>query len=65
MSRYVVWVTEEVTKKVWFDADDYEQAEELLGQIESGELDVEDLPESSEKIKASDFSWGTIERIEE
>jgi hypothetical protein len=63
MSRYVVWVTEEVTKKVWFDADDREHANSLIEQIQEGELDTDDLPNVSSSIKASDTLFLDVEEV--
>jgi hypothetical protein len=63
MSRYVVWVTEEVTKKVWFDADDREHANSLIEQIQEGELDTDDLPSVSSSIKASETLFLDVEEV--
>lgn len=59
--RYVVWVTEEVTKKVWFDADGIAEASDLIEQIELGELNIEDLPNVDEKIKGGETTFETPE----
>lgn len=63
MARFVVWVTEEVTRKVWFDADDREHADNLIADVAEGELDLDELPSMSSSIKASDTLFLDVEEI--
>lgn len=60
---FEVWITEEFTYKAWFTADSLEDAERLIGECESGELDWRDLADVDYKIKASDTEFSHIEEI--
>lgn len=59
--RYAVWIDEVVTKKVWFVADSVDEAEELVRQVEEGELDVTALPAYDFKVKEDSISFGFVE----
>lgn len=45
MKNYVVWIDETDTYKMFFQAENIEQAKELLAKVVSGEIDTTDLPE--------------------
>ena len=49
MPRFVVMVHEEYDNKWGFDADNLEHAQELIRQVDEGELSFEELPNSYEK----------------
>jgi hypothetical protein len=59
--EYVVWVDETITRKVYFVANGLGDAERLIGKVESGELDVEDLPEVDYKVVGNSQSFGFVE----
>lgn len=61
MKEYFVWVDEVVTKKVWFMADSIPEAEDLIRQVEEGELDVTALPAYDFKVKENSVSFGFVE----
>ena len=49
MPRYIVMVHEEYDNKWGFDADNLEHAQELIRQVDEGELSFEEWPNSYEK----------------
>lgn len=55
MPKYEFWYEESYTYKGWFEADNLEHANELLDQIEDGELELEELPNSGSKDKSYEF----------
>lgn len=59
--EFVVWVDETITRKIYFVADGLADAERLIGQVESGELDTEDLPEYDYKVVANSVEFGFVE----
>jgi hypothetical protein len=62
MPRFVVMVHEEYWNKWGFDAENLEQAKELIRQVEDGEIDYESLPNFYDKNYSIDT---TIEEPEE
>ena len=66
MPRFVVMVHEEYDNKWGFDADNHEHAQELIRQVDEGELSFEELPNSYEKnygIDTTIYAEG-IEEVE-
>jgi SepF-like predicted cell division protein (DUF552 family) len=51
MPSYEFWYDETNTFKAWFEADNLEQAKELVSKVQDGELDITDLPEFQNKDK--------------
>jgi hypothetical protein len=62
MPRFVVMVKEELWNGWGFDAENLEQAKELIRQVEEGEMDYESLPNFYDKNYSSET---TIEEPEE
>lgn len=54
MARFEMWVSETITKKIYFDADSHEHALGLFDGLSDVE---EDLPNYSEKIKEYDIDY--------
>ena len=52
--RFMVWYSTTEYGKAYFTADNLEHAQELLDQIDSGELLPEELPEYNFKVKGGD-----------
>lgn len=61
MARYVVWVDEVVTKKVWFVADSLDEANELLAEVESGVLDITALPAYDFDVREDSIRFDLVE----
>lgn len=59
--EYFVWVDKVITKKVWFTADSITEAEDLIHQIEEGELALNELPNFEYKVMADSISFGFVE----
>jgi len=51
MKTYVVWFSETETYKMYFQAENIEQAKDLLNKVQDGEIDTMDLPEVDKKSK--------------
>jgi hypothetical protein len=62
MPRFVVMVKEEYWNKWGFDAENLEQAKELIRKVEEGEIDYESLPNFYDKNYSNET---TIEHPEE
>ena len=62
--RYVVMVHEEYDNKWGFDADNLEHAQELIRQVEEGELDYESLPNFYDKNYGIDTTIGQVEEVQ-
>lgn len=52
MPEFEIWYSETYTYKAWFTANDKEQALELLEQVESDEIEMDDLPGFGKKDKS-------------
>ena len=65
MATFSFWYSETYTNKGFFEADSEEQAQELLGKVQYGELGLEDLPSWGFKDKGYDFEAepSTLEEI--
>lgn len=61
MPTYEIWYDEQVSGKIYFDADNKEHAQELLDEMS----EPDDLPNFSRKEKgySLDFDYGTLEEI--
>lgn len=55
MATFEFWYDESATYKAWFEADDMKHAEELLRQVNDGEIMFTDLPNVFEKQKGNDI----------
>ena len=51
MPMFSVWYTESNTYKVWFKAESLEAAQAMIDKIEQGEMSIEELPGSEQKLK--------------
>lgn len=65
MPRYQVWYSETYTYKAWFDADNEEHAQDLLGEVYAGQVDIDDLPSADKSCKnyELDIDLGTVEEM--
>ena len=63
MPTYEFWYDETNTYKAWITADSLEQAKELVGQVQDGKLDMEDLPDFENRSKAYELLIDTVEEI--
>ena len=63
MPTYEFWYDETSTYKAWITADSLEQAKELVGQVQDGEISLDDLPDFENKSKAYELLIDTIEEI--
>lgn len=61
MPEFTFWYTETQGYRAWFTADSLEQARELLGKVECGELDMEELPEFGSKTKYYELTTEDID----
>jgi hypothetical protein len=57
-------VHEEYDNKWGFDADNLEHAQELMRQVEEGELDYESLPNFYDKNYGIDTTCGQVEEVQ-
>lgn len=60
MATFEVWYSETYVYKAWFDADDKEAALAMLEQVESGEADLEELPNFGNKDKSYELEIDPI-----
>lgn len=63
MPRFRIGFSEESYGYYYFTADNLEQAQQLIAQLEDCEIDVADLPEFYEKVNGSQHEW--IDPLEE
>lgn len=54
MPTYMTWYSDGEYGKLWFDADNPEQAEELLQKVLDGEMLMESLPRYEKSIKGGE-----------
>lgn len=64
MTRYVMRYAEENYGIITFDANSKEEAETLMAQAEQGEIEIEDLPNYSSKVKSSSYSLTALEEVQ-
>lgn len=65
MARFMTWYSTGEYGKLYFEADTPEQAQELLEQVQQGELDITELPNHYIKIKGGDgFEFENLEEID-
>jgi hypothetical protein len=62
MPEYEFWYNEEYTYKAWFTAETKEEAERLMSLVDTGELDIEDLPKFGKKDKNYEINIDPIVR---
>ena len=62
--RFVVMVHEEYDNKWGFDADNLEHAQELIRQVNEGELSFEELPNNYEKNYGIDTTIYEVEEVD-
>lgn len=51
MSTYEIWYDETYTYKGWFEAENAEQAQEMIDALQAGDISFDDLPEFQKKDK--------------
>jgi hypothetical protein len=51
MSKHEFWYDETITYKGWFEAENTEEAQEMLDALQAGNLSFDDLPEFQSKDK--------------
>lgn len=54
MATYEFWYSETLTYKARFTAENLEQAQDLLDRADSGDIDLDELPEFSKSLKEVD-----------
>jgi hypothetical protein len=54
------WYDEVYTYKAWIEADSQEEADELINQVESGDLDINALPKFQNKDKGYTLTIGQL-----
>lgn len=64
MKRYTVWLDVTETWKAYFEAEDLEQAKQIVQQLNTFELDVDDVPSYFEKNKGIEKQYA-VETLEE
>lgn len=65
MSTYEFWYDETITYKGWFEAENAEQAQEMLDSVEAGDISFDDLPEFQSKDKNYTLEVDKPTRIKE
>lgn len=63
MAKFEVWYDETYTFKAWFEADSLEHAEELLGLVGEGEIEITELPSFGNKDKNYSLELGNAEEV--
>ena len=66
--QFTFWYSEPYTYKAWFEADSIEEARELLDQVYTADLDMEeDLPKFGNKDKdfTLDIDMVSLEEVED
>jgi len=63
MKKYSAYMSETNVFKVYFEAQDDQQATEMLRMVNDGEIDVDALPNSFSKLKdvQTEFAFDTLE----
>lgn len=54
MKTFQMWYSTGEYGKMWFDAEDIDQARELVEKLEQGEISPDELPGFSSSIKGGD-----------
>ena len=57
----VFWYAEEIVNKAWFTAENKQEGEESLRQLNEGEISIEDLPNFYSKSKNYEVTIDTPE----
>ncbi len=65
MPTYEFWYSETYTNKGWFTAESLTDAKRLIGEVEDGELDINDLYEFGHKDKGYEFEATNITEVED
>ncbi|NBU22780.1 MAG: hypothetical protein EBS38_02555 [Actinobacteria bacterium] len=64
MKTFQIWYSEGEYGKAWFTARDLQHAEELLRQIDAGELSPKALPDFEYNVKGGDgWEWSDLEEF--
>jgi len=67
MKRYTVWMDVTETFKVYFEAKDLEDAKRIVQELNTSDLDVDDVHEYFKKNKGieKEYAVDTLEELEE
>jgi hypothetical protein len=57
MARFRIGFSEEAYGYYYFDADNLEQAQQFINEIEEGDRDTDDLPEFYQKTNGGQHEW--------
>lgn len=65
MKTYSIWFSEIDTYKMFFQAENLEEAQKLINKVSSGEIDTTDLPEMEKvgKKYEEEFAENTLEEL--
>jgi hypothetical protein len=64
MAEFMTWYSFSEYGKVWFDAENKEEAEKLLQQVREGEMSMDELPRVDTSIKGGDdFDFQPVEEM--
>jgi len=63
MARYRIHYYEEESGSIYFDAENITEAEEVLEQLQTGEIDYEDLNNVVKKVRNGQFEFESIEEV--
>ena len=68
MKRYTVWMNVEETWKIWFDAENMDEAKTIVAKLQDGDIDPDDIEGYGDVNKGIDtlydvnsleeFEWG-------
>lgn len=64
MATFEAWYTTEDYGKLWFEAEDKAQAQELLSAVSQGQLSITDLPLMQSFEKGYEVQFDMVERVD-
>lgn len=64
MATFMAWYSTGEYGKMWFDAENIEQARELLGKVQSGEISPDELPGFNFSVKGEGWEFDDLHDLD-
>lgn len=64
MATFMAWYSTGEYGKMWFEAENIEQARELLDRVQRGEISVDELPKFDSSVKGDGWEFDDLHELD-